>query len=70
VPQPRIRGQGIANQLMQRAISIAKRHWPNDNIQIGAQDYLRQFYQQHGFVVNSAVYLEDGIEHLDMLLIY
>lgn len=65
-----IRGQGIANQLMQRAISIAKRHWPNDNIQIGAQDYLRQFYQQHGFVVNSEVYLEDGIEHLDMLLIY
>ncbi|ABI70362.1 GNAT family N-acetyltransferase [Shewanella frigidimarina] len=64
------RGQGVANQLMQGAIAIAKQHWPNDNIQIGAQDYLRQFYQQHGFVVNSDVYLEDGIEHLDMLLIY
>ncbi|MGX9459901.1 GNAT family N-acetyltransferase [Shewanella sp. A14] len=64
------RGSGIANQLMQAAIAIAKQHWPNDNIQIGAQEYLRQFYQHHGFVVNSEVYLEDGIEHLDMLLIY
>jgi ElaA protein len=64
------RGQGVANQLMLSAIAIAKRHWPTDNIQIGAQDYLRHFYQQLGFIVNSDVYLEDGIEHLDMLLIY
>ncbi|QDE29923.1 GNAT family N-acetyltransferase [Shewanella polaris] len=64
------RGQGVANQLMQRAIAIAKHRWPEDHIQIGAQDYLRHFYQQLGFVVNSDVYLEDGIEHLDMLLMY
>lgn len=62
------RGQGVANQLMQRAIAIAKQRWPDDHIQIGAQDYLRHFYQQLGFVVNSEVYLEDGIPHLDMLL--
>ncbi|GGP49213.1 GNAT family N-acetyltransferase [Shewanella saliphila] len=62
------RGQGVANQLMQRAITIAKQRWPDDHIQIGAQDYLRHFYQQLGFVVNSEVYLEDGIPHLDMLL--
>lgn len=62
------RGQGLANQLMQRAIAIAKQRWPDDHIQIGAQDYLRHFYQQLGFVVNSEVYLEDGIPHLDMLL--
>ncbi|GGP92369.1 GNAT family N-acetyltransferase [Shewanella ulleungensis] len=64
------RGQGVANQLMQRAITIAKQRWPNDHIQIGAQDYLRHFYQHLGFVVNSEVYLEDGIPHLDMLLTY
>lgn len=64
------RGQGVANQLMQRAIAIAKQRWPDDHIQIGAQDYLRHFYQQLGFVVNSEVYLEDGIPHLDMLLTY
>ncbi|MCL1113414.1 MULTISPECIES: GNAT family N-acetyltransferase [Shewanella] len=64
------RGQGLANQLMQRAIAIAKQRWPDDHIQIGAQDYLRHFYQQLGFVVNSDVYLEDGIPHLDMLLTY
>ncbi|GGP68199.1 GNAT family N-acetyltransferase [Shewanella algicola] len=63
-----VRGQGVANQLMQRAIAIAKQRWPDDHIQIGAQDYLRHFYQQLGFVVNSEVYLEDGIPHLDMLL--
>ncbi|GGB77488.1 GNAT family N-acetyltransferase [Shewanella inventionis] len=65
-----VRGQGLAYQLMQHAIAIANKHWPDDHIQIGAQDYLRHFYQQLGFVVNSEVYLEDGIPHLDMLLNY
>ncbi|MBB1269018.1 GNAT family N-acetyltransferase [Shewanella sp. SR44-3] len=61
------RGQGLAQQLMQISIETALKTWPEAGIQIGAQEYLSHFYQGLNFVVNSEVYLEDGIPHLDML---
>lgn len=62
------RGGGVAHQLMQNAIAVARAHWPVANIQIGAQKYLADFYQRQGFMQVSDVYLEDGIPHMDMLL--
>lgn len=60
------RGQGLATLLMQRAIEAALTTWPDAGLQIGAQDYLSHFYQQLGFNACSAVYLEDGIAHINM----
>jgi ElaA protein len=34
---------------------------------IGAQLYLRKFYESFGFQQASDVYLEDGIEHIYMI---
>ena len=62
------RGFGVAQILMGKAIRISLHYWPNENIQIGAQEHLQIFYQQQGFKAVSEVYLEDGIAHLDMLL--
>ncbi|MEZ9369884.1 GNAT family N-acetyltransferase [Shewanella sp. 10N.286.51.B2] len=62
------RGHGIAHALMQRSINVVKTQWPQTSIQIGAQQYLSDFYQQQGFILNSEMYLEDGIPHIDMLL--
>ncbi|MDO6612623.1 GNAT family N-acetyltransferase [Shewanella sp. 1_MG-2023] len=62
------RGKGIAHALMQRSIDVVKTQWPQTSIQIGAQQHLSDFYQQQGFTVNSEMYLEDGIPHIDMLL--
>ncbi len=62
------RGKGIAHALMQRSIDVVKTQWPETSIQIGAQQHLSDFYQQQGFTVNSEMYLEDGIPHIDMLL--
>ncbi|MCC4834950.1 GNAT family N-acetyltransferase [Shewanella sp. 10N.7] len=62
------RGKGIAHELMQRSIDVVKTQWPKTSIQIGAQQHLSDFYQQQGFTVNSEMYLEDGIPHIDMLL--
>jgi ElaA protein len=36
-------------------------------IRIGAQLYLQKFYNSLGFQQTSEVYLEDGIEHIQML---
>jgi ElaA protein len=61
------RGKGLAQQLMQLSIDTALATWPDAGIQIGAQEYLSRFYQGLNFSVNSEVYLEDGIAHLDMI---
>lgn len=37
-------------------------------IKIGAQNYLRSFYESFGFEAVSDVYLEDNIPHIDMIL--
>ncbi|EOU2464025.1 GNAT family N-acetyltransferase [Vibrio navarrensis] len=60
------RGGGLGHQLMQKSIMYCQQLWPNETIEIGAQEHLKPFYQQHGFVVTSEVYLEDGIPHVDM----
>ncbi|MEL4295552.1 GNAT family N-acetyltransferase [Shewanella xiamenensis] len=60
------RGKGLATPLMQRSIEAALSTWPTAGIQIGAQDYLKSFYQKLGFNACSEMYLEDGIPHIDM----
>ena len=42
--------------------------YPNQPIVIGAQVYLRSFYESFGFEAISDVYLEDDIPHIDMKL--
>lgn len=61
------RGAGVAHQLMTESMTVARSHWPAENIQLGGQEYLKSFYQKMGFEPVSEIYLEDGIPHLDML---
>jgi ElaA protein len=37
------------------------------SIKIGAQCYLQKFYTDLGFVPCGDMYLEDGIEHIQMI---
>jgi ElaA protein len=62
------RGGGLGHQLMQEAIRQCEALWPGESIEIGAQQHLSAFYQQHGFVQTSDMYLEDGIPHIEMKL--
>ncbi|UUM30363.1 GNAT family N-acetyltransferase [Vibrio japonicus] len=62
------RGGGLGHQLLKQALSGCEQLWPTSDIEIGAQEHLAGFYAQHGFVTTSAMYLEDGIPHIDMKL--
>ncbi|BDF94948.1 MULTISPECIES: GNAT family N-acetyltransferase [unclassified Pseudoalteromonas] len=62
------RGQGFAALLVKEAIQCCFTHWPSKDIYIGAQTYLLSFYQSLGFQSTGEPYLEDGIEHQDMIL--
>lgn len=61
------RGKGAGKELMQNAISNLYKLYGEQTIKIGAQLYLRSFYESFGFKKISPVYLEDGIEHIYML---
>ncbi|HAS62124.1 MAG TPA: GNAT family N-acetyltransferase [Vibrio sp.] len=61
------RGGGLGHKLLNQAINECDRLWPGESIEIGAQEHLTAFYQQHGFIQTSEMYLEDGIPHIDML---
>lgn len=60
------RGNGLGHQLLQTALEQCQNLWPQQSIEIGAQEHLREFYARYGFVATSETYLEDGIPHIDM----
>ncbi len=60
------RGGGLGHELLKQAIQNCLELWPASDIEIGAQQHLEQFYQRHGFVTTSEMYLEDDIPHIDM----
>lgn len=62
------RGGGLGHQLLKQALAGCESLWPGEKIEIGAQEHLADFYQQHGFVQTSDMYLEDDIPHIDMKL--
>lgn len=62
----RARRTGLGQELVKRGLDLAMNHWPGNDCQIGAQSYLRRFYENCGFVVNGEEYEEDGIMHCPM----
>lgn len=62
------RGKGLANALMKEALNVCNRAFAEREIMLSAQTYLLDFYQQFGFEIQGEKYLEDGIEHQDMVL--
>lgn len=60
------RQSGLGKQIVQRTLEVIEQKYPNMPIIIGAQDYLRSFYESFGFNAISDVYLEDDIPHIDM----
>ena len=67
VGSPRFRGIGAGKALMQKAIAETIRLYGNQPIKIGAQLYLKKFYEEQGFVQCSDTYMEDEIPHIKMI---
>ncbi len=67
VVNPKHRTKKLGHLLMKESIEAIEFLFKHNQIRIGAQCYLLNFYQSHGFVVCGDVYLEDGIEHVEMI---
>ncbi|PWU04829.1 MAG: GNAT family N-acetyltransferase [Bacteroidetes bacterium] len=62
-----VRGTGMGRILMEKSMEELYKLYPSSSIKIGAQLYLKTFYESLGFVTCSDIYLEDGIEHIYMI---
>jgi ElaA protein len=69
VTSPSVRRHGAGKILMQQSIQSVYELFDKVPIKIGAQLYLKAFYEAFGFEQSSDIYLEDGIEHIYMLKI-
>lgn len=61
------RGLGLGKELMEYSIEKCIEYFGNGPIKIGAQLYLKKFYESLGFEQSSEVYDEDGIDHIEMI---
>ena len=67
VTQPSARGHALGHLTIGEAVHRLCKEWGPQPIRIGAQARLERFYQGHGFVADGAAYVEDGIDHIEML---
>ncbi|MCY7361005.1 MAG: GNAT family N-acetyltransferase [Ignavibacteria bacterium] len=67
VNHPKYRGKGAGKELMQKAIQECENYFGKQPIRIGAQKWLKKFYESFGFEDINAPYYEDGIPHLIMI---
>lgn len=61
------RGTGSGKAMMLEALAEHQRCYPGQVNTIGGQAYLARFYRSLGFQPISDIYLEDDIEHIDMV---
>ena len=63
---PKVRGQKLGKELMQKSIDKIYELYGQMPIIIGAQLYLKRFYESFAFVQQGEGYLEDNIPHIVM----
>jgi ElaA protein len=68
VSSPKYRGKGVGKELVAQSIVFTNQLYPASEIKIGAQLYLKKFYESFGFIKDGDEYLEDDIPHIPMLL--
>lgn len=66
VTHPDFRERKIGHILMREAVEGIRIYFGESKITISAQLYLKKFYESHGFIQTSEMYLEDDIPHIEM----
>lgn len=64
---PEGRGLQLGRELVKRGIDYNSQQWPEQDIKIGAQAHLEDFYRSLGFKLAGEAYIEDGIPHIHMI---
>ena len=62
------RGEGLGARIVNEGIRFAEETLGAEKIRIEAQVYAKGFYEKLGFRQCSEPFMDDGIEHIEMLL--
>jgi ElaA protein len=62
-----VRRNGAGKLLMHQSIQSLYKLFGEVSIKIGAQLYLKKFYEDFDFKQTGNIYIEDGIEHIHMM---
>lgn len=62
------RGEGNGRELLETILTYTRKHYPDWEIEIQAEAYLKDFYASFGFKIISDKYLDYDIEHYDMAM--
>lgn len=66
VVKEKYREKKFGHDLMKASIKAIQDNFNETTIEISAQEYLKSFYESHGFQQISEMYLEDDIPHIRM----
>ncbi len=69
ITAPQYRGKGAGITLIEKSIAQVRQSYHTTTIRISAQYYLKKFYAAFGFKPCGDTYLEDGIPHIEMVLV-
>ena len=61
-------GVGLGKRLMQESMPVIKAKFGCESISLHSQKHAEEFYKKLGFVTVSDVFLEEGVEHVNMEL--
>lgn len=62
------RKKGFASSMMEDMLNFISKKYGDFSVLLSAQTYLIKFYQSYGFNEIGDTFLEDGIEHINMVL--
>lgn len=61
-----MRSKGYGKALITELLRFSSLHFPHQELKCSAQCYLKDFYENFGFISYGAIYEEDGIPHIEM----
>jgi ElaA protein len=67
VSEPVLRKDGYGRLLMTEALVRCRQLFGGAPLKIGAQLYLKRFYESYGFTAIGETYIEDDIVHVHMV---
>jgi ElaA protein len=67
VSEPDLRKGGYGSLIMAEAMKDRRELFGEAPLKIGAQLYLKRFYESYGFTAIGDTYIEDDIEHIHMI---
>ncbi len=68
VIDPTYRRQGLAERMMQEALRSIEERYGRCDVELSAQVAIHKLYEKVGFQPVDGIYLEDGIEHIRMVM--